>query len=626
MLRACLLWLTSLVFACALQTAFAQEKILNFHSDIQVLADSSMTVTETIRIRAEGDKIRRGIYRDFPTDYRDRWNNKIRVDFIVEGVSRDGSNEPFFTEKYANGTRLYIGRDDKFLKPGEYEYAIAYRTSRQLGYFDDHDELYWNVTGNGWDFAINSASATIKLPAGVPAKAMSIEGYTGPFGAKRQDYRASVTDDSEAKISATGSLPPGHGLTVVLSWPKGVVSEPTKTERTTQLLKDNRGLLVTLTGLVLMAVYLYFVWNRYGRDPGPGPKFPHYAPPDDLSPGACRYILNMSHDKQGFSAAVLSLAAKGYITIHEGHNDALRAAAGDALYDKSLDQLREKFKDRDSLANRLIGPLVDLAENAIDAIYDDVFVLEKNVESEELPALGPGEEVVLGNLFVAGNYLQLTQDKHETVRAAIKAHDSALKSHYRKTNFLTNFGLILPAAIIGFVTFLIALALAPLTPAAVATLLVAVGLIFLSVRLMKAPTTKGRKTMDQIEGFRMYLEVAEADELKQIEGLAGPTPEKSPDLFERFLPYAVALGVEQPWADQFEQLFARIAADQQQSYRPTWYRGNKPIHSFGQFAADMSGTLGNAISSASQAPGSSSGSGGGGSSGGGGGGGGGGGW
>ena len=267
------------LFACllGLPIARASEEILSFDSTIEVLADSSMQVTETLRVRAEGEQIRRGIYRDFPTDYRDRLNNQIRVGFEVLGVTRDGEREPYFTEKYANGVRVYIGRADRQLPPGEYEYALTYRTNRQLGYFADHDELYWNVTGNGWGFPIQSASASITLPAGVPQSAIAIEGYTGPFGATGQDYTARVVGDSLASIRTTRPLMPSEGLTVVVSWPKGVVPQPTATQRAGWLLDDNLGLIIALGGLATMAAYLYFAWSRYGRDPPAGPPFPHYA-------------------------------------------------------------------------------------------------------------------------------------------------------------------------------------------------------------------------------------------------------------------------------------------------------------------------------------------------------------
>jgi len=612
---------STLVLAAILvgQLSFASEEIVSFHSDIEVLADSSMAVTETIRVLAEGVQIRRGIYRDFPTDYRDRWNNRIQVGFKVESVTRDGRSEPFFTENYANGVRVYIGDANRFLDPGEYEYAISYRTTRQLGYFDDHDELYWNVTGNGWAFAIRNASARIKLPAGVAQSGMALEGYTGAFGAKGQDYTAQIAGDSEAVIATTRPLQPNEGLTVVVSWPKGVVVEPTAADRFGFLLDDNRGLIIALSGLVLMAAYLFYAWFRFGRDPEAGPVFPHYDPPPGLSPGACRYILQMSHDNAAFSSAVLNLAVKGYITIHEGRTEALEAATGGSVYETALDKLSPFQKD-------LLGPLLDLAEKALEAAYDNAFVLEKYDETAGLAELGPGEEAVLSKLFTSDRYLVLTNTNHQIVSAAIRAHEKALEKYYKRKNFLTNGGLILPALLIDGAAVVFAATTAELTPLTIIVMILALPLIVVFGYLMKAPTSQGRKIMDRVEGFRMYLNVAEGEDLQLIKEISGASPVKTPELFERYLPFAVALGVAQPWADQFERLFMRISADEGASYRPGWYNGNKPISSFSGFTTAMTESLATAISSSATAPGSSSGGGGGGSSGGGGGGGGGGGW
>ncbi|HJT97712.1 MAG TPA: DUF2207 domain-containing protein, partial [Rhodanobacteraceae bacterium] len=144
-------------------SACADERILDFHSDITIAPDAGMDVAETIRVRAEGNQIRHGIYRDFPTDYRDDLGNRVHVAFEPATLTRDGSDEPFHTEGQDNGIRVYFGSESTLLPPGEYTYVLRYRTTRQLGFFADHDELYWNVTGNGWDFPIDAASATVAL-------------------------------------------------------------------------------------------------------------------------------------------------------------------------------------------------------------------------------------------------------------------------------------------------------------------------------------------------------------------------------------------------------------------------------------------------------------------------------
>ena len=128
----------------------AEERIEQFTSDAQVNVDGSVDVTETISVNAESRQIRRGIFRDFPTTYTDRNGLRVVVGFEVISVKRDRQPEPYAIEGLSNGKRIRIGSADVFLDPGIHVYEIQYRTTRQLGFFADYDELYWNVTGNGW--------------------------------------------------------------------------------------------------------------------------------------------------------------------------------------------------------------------------------------------------------------------------------------------------------------------------------------------------------------------------------------------------------------------------------------------------------------------------------------------
>jgi len=227
LLRYCCLLLPIVV----LQPGVAAERINSFHSEILVERDGSLLVEETVRVTAEGDRIKRGIYRDFPTDYKDLVGNRYRVAFDLVDVRRDGRTESYRTERLSNGVRTYIGSENVFLDSGEHSYSIRYRTDRQLGFFEKHDELYWNVTGNGWVFPIEQASARVRLPTGVPFESIGVEGYTGPAGSKEQDYRAEIDRDGAAVISTTAPLPAYHGLTIVVTWPKGYVAEPTDSQR-----------------------------------------------------------------------------------------------------------------------------------------------------------------------------------------------------------------------------------------------------------------------------------------------------------------------------------------------------------------------------------------------------------
>jgi uncharacterized membrane protein YgcG len=547
-------------------SAQAQERILSFHSEINIAADASMQVEETIRVRAEGQNIRRGIYRDFPTDYTDRYGNAYKVGFDLIGVTRDGVRERSRTERRANGVRVYIGSKNILLEPGEYSYTLLYTTHRQIGFFEDHDELYWNVTGNGWAFPIDTASATVVLPQQVPASSIKLQGFTGKAGSKEQNYSTEVTD-GKAYINSTRPLKAAQGLTLVASWPKGVVREPGSWRRLVYLMQDNRGLLLAVAALLLSAVYLHLVWIRYGRDPAPGVIFPRYEPPGGYSPASARYISKMGYDGTVLAAAVINLAVKGYVAIINTDGD---------------------------------------------------FRLQRTSSSEKLAA---GESALLSLLFVDGPDLELDNKNHSVIGPARSAHKRALQRDYLNIYFRRNTAKIAPSVLGSLAIAAAIVILQAFTPAVAAVLVADLLLHALYIYLLRAPTPRGRLLLDQLMGFKLYLEVAEQEDLNRRH-----PPEKTPELFERFLPFAVALGVEQAWAEQFAEVFRNLGAEQAAAYKPSWYSGQFNSSRLGSFAGEVGGSFSAAISSAATPPGSSSGSGGGGSSGGGGGGGGGGGW
>ncbi|HVG92659.1 MAG TPA: DUF2207 domain-containing protein, partial [Alphaproteobacteria bacterium] len=160
----------SFLMACVLALFLAApaaaqtEGIRAFDSRITVNSDGSMQVVETIAVESAGVDIVHGIYRDFPTRYRDRVGNNYSVLFDIVRLRRDGNTEPYHTEDLSDGVRVYFGSSSFNLPPGPHTYQFTYRTNRQLGFFRDHDELYWNVTGNGWKFPIDAATATVFLP------------------------------------------------------------------------------------------------------------------------------------------------------------------------------------------------------------------------------------------------------------------------------------------------------------------------------------------------------------------------------------------------------------------------------------------------------------------------------
>ena len=178
--------------------AAAQERITQYDVEVDIERDGSLLVAERITVRAEGRRIRRGIYRDFPTRYRDRYGNRVVVDLEVIGVERNGQREAWFSENVSNGVRINTGNDDLLPVPADYTFTIRSRTTRQLGFFADHDELYWNAIGGGWVFPIEAASVAVRLPAPIPADQLRAEAYTGHQGASGTDYVAEIVGPGEA--------------------------------------------------------------------------------------------------------------------------------------------------------------------------------------------------------------------------------------------------------------------------------------------------------------------------------------------------------------------------------------------------------------------------------------------
>ena len=179
------------MLVCCLGSASAQERILDFASDISIDADGTMLVVETIVVQVQGQQIKRGILRDFPTRYGQApqlefsLRPKVVVPFDVTDVQRDGAPEQYGVEQLENGVRVRIGKPNELLPHGRHEYRITYRTARQLGFFERHDELYWNVTGNGWPFVIERASARVRLPRAVEGREAQRRDVHRPAGRAR---------------------------------------------------------------------------------------------------------------------------------------------------------------------------------------------------------------------------------------------------------------------------------------------------------------------------------------------------------------------------------------------------------------------------------------------------------
>lgn len=626
----------------------SSERIKSYFSDITVQADGTLLVRETITVHATGYKIKRGIFRDFPTIYPGPLGLKQKTGFELLEVLRDGEPEPHFTEALDNGVRLYIGDENTYLPDGDYTYTIVYESDWQIRFDRDFDELYWNVTGDGWDFTIDRAEARVTLPAG--AEILEVNAYTGGYGQTGTNYKSAITADNVVQFTTTRPLSPYQGLTISVTWPKGFVDQPSGVDRFLNLLTDNIAILVGLLGFVLTVIFFLRLWNRVGRDPEKGVIIPLFKAPDGMSPVVVGYASNWGFGagfsrSRAFAVALTSMATKGAVSIVENDDDSFTISRADdadrsrlSPGEKALfDELFGGWSTSVTLSKTYdpeIGGAVKALSNLINDEYTGVYFRKNRGAWAGGTALAVISAVIaavidaqrLDDLFFVG-FLSLFGLAFGFGAAMLWIRLAPLVagkfefSARRLIGLLAGmvFALMFSAPAIGALSFAATMISLPVF----VILLLNAGTVVLFWFLLRAPTMHGRQVMDEIEGYKLYLSVAESDRMNMF----GTEPEMTLDLFERHLPYAMALDVAEAWTEHFE---AQIPPEQLQdsTYRPRWYRSHDGISRLSTMASTLSSSLSSTVSSASTRPSSSSsgGSSGGGFSGGGGGGGGGGGW
>ncbi len=638
-------WIAALLLVlaslCAVP-AMAREEIRSFVSDTTLRADGSVEVTETIAVNVEGSEIRRGIYRDIPTQLVNPDNTRLRSDLRVVEVLRDGQPEPYDVSNLGGGfKRIQIGDADVFLDYRVHTYTIRYTMSRMARYFADHDELYWNATGNYWNFPILSATAILEVPQG--AVIDGAIGYTGTPGSTEQAVRIDQTAPNSVTVRTTRELAAGEGLSAAVKFQKGILVAPEGLTGVGNWISDHRELVFPGFAVLIVLLYNYFAWSAVGRDPARGTIIPLFHAPKGMSPALMHYIGNMGFKGGGwtaFTAAIFDLGVKGLVQIDKTGKDLTITSTGKAteklppgeqiIYDyvRSKGSVTVDKTDGPKL-NTKRGELVAAIEKENREVY-----FKNNV----LYSIGGVllAVVMLGALV----WLEVLDPVFLIVAiigAVIIGVFLGVIFGSAKGGVVGKIITIIWVAILGFNFIGVGIdALAGfrlnIDTGLIAAISIMVIVIVFAI-LMRAPTIQGRKLMDEIEGFRMYMETAEKNRLNYVDK---GEPPMSVTRFETILPFAIALGVEKPWSERFEADLVRNAVEGATagSYSPGWYRGGSwsTGGSTGDFSKSFSGiATGMSAAMIAAQPSTSSGSGfsgggGGGGSGGGGGGGGGGGW
>ena len=623
------------------EPATAKEVITDFHSRIEVAKNGDLTVTETISVIADGKNIRRGIFRDFPRTFVDDDEKTKRVSFDIISIKRNGLDEPYHTTAINDDTRIYIGEEKVSLNRGPHIFEIKYRTDRQIGYFDTYDEVYWNVTGNGWAFPINRASAEVILPDG--GRFGDLNFFTGYTGEIQKNGRVEHDDNRNiAFFTTTSPLEINQGLTIVVAMKKGVIHAPSASQKFWWAMRDDGHIFIGFATLLAILAYYTLAWFRIGRDPIGGPIVARWDIPDDVSPALVYYIADkerLSNAWKAMTAAIINLSIKGYLLV-EGLDDKpilsptqkkrdASLPAEEAVVLNCLDGL-EAFKLSEG-NGKAISSMRSKFAVAIEKEHKNAYYKHNRFWL----ALGIAMSVIgiLSTIFfnftgvITTGFLLILCAIFATpfvpiffiTRAVLKAQDTILKRIG-----LTVIGLISLAILAGVKWVISAIFNDSSTMQNIPFIIALFGIIALNVVfcfLLPASTKLGAQMTSAIEGVRLYLNLNE----KERSALTG-APEMSPEHYEALLPYAIALDVEKKWSDAFEEwLTSAVSSEANRKYQPHWNRDRWRSHRdigrrFGNIGSTMSQNLSSSTPRRSSSSGSSSGSSGGGGGGGGGGG------
>ena len=543
--------------------------IERFDAAIAVRADGTVDVTETITAKFTGSW--NGIYRTVPVEYHtpQGFNWTLRLE-LLDAKGPDG--QPLRVE--GRRERHYLKY--KIWVPGAEDatrtLVLRYRAGNGLRFFEDHDELYWNITGDEWDVPVGTASARIELPPG--ATGVRAVAFNGAYGATEQGAEVAI-EGTSVRVTLPKPLGFREGLTAVVGWDKGLVAEPTRADRALGFLASNWPLGIPIVVLAGM----FGVWRRVGRDPGTLPVAVRYEPADSLSPAEAGTLIDESADMRDITATVVDLAVRGFLRIEETEEKAFLGM----------------ITKRDYLFHRL-------------------------TPSGGARTLEQHESRVLSGLFEGGSAVKLSDLDNEFYTNLPRIKDGIYdrlvgRGYYRarpdkvKGRWMIGAG-VLTALIIG-IGAAAGGAWFDMTPLPFVIAGIVSGLIVAAFgRYMPARTVEGARARERVLGFEEFLRRVEGDRFERVV--------KTPEMFERFLPFAMAFGVERKWAKAFEGIYRTP---------PTWYVGSTPgpfdLNGFSSRLGDLSSRTSSAMSSSPRSSGGSGfsgGSSGGGSGGGGGGG------
>jgi uncharacterized membrane protein YgcG len=556
-----------LIFLCSLSAKGKELRIEKLDAQIAVLPDGTVNVTESITVHFIGGPWH-GLYREIPVEYVTPQGMNYSLFLDVKRVTNGSGHDLKYEssrERHYRKLKIYVDNADNSVQT----IIIQYSVSDALRFFDDHDEFYWNITGDEWDVPIGSASATISLP--VEAKNIRANVFTGSYRSRAREAEAEVVGNS-VEVHTTGSLAYHEGLTVAIAFDKGAVKAPTAAAKASLFLRSNWPLGLPL----IVTAFMFWLWWKKGRDPRLRPIAAQYEPPAQLTPSEVGTLVDNSVDMRDITAAIVDLAVRGFLVIEE----------------RTTDHMMGLWKDKDY-----------------------IFVLKRN--RSDWTALKPHEQQLLDGIFSAGTagetvsmsslhnqfYKSLPAIKNRIFDSLVsqgvyRRRPDSVRSTYLAAGLIVGFLAIWGGSAIGRSLGMPGL---PFIIAGVLSALIICGFGW----FMPARTASGTRTLEGVLGFEDFLAHVESDRFNRMI--------KTPEMFEKFLPFAMALGVEKNWSKAFQNIYTQP---------PNWYQGGGYGPQFYPYGFvnnlnAMSSQAGTVFASAPRSSGGSGFSGGGGSSGGG---------
>ena len=521
----------AVILALAAPALAREWHIARFTSNMMVQRDGTMTVREHLEVVFEGQY--HGIYRDIPIQYPGPHGANYTLFLTVTGVT-DGEGHKLKYESSVKGDYRHLKIYIPDASDATCLVEISYTVKNAVRWFDDHDELYWNVTGLDWPVPIDDAMAIILFPPAAVGN-LRAQAFTGAYGSRAQDALVQV-NGNVVKVATNAPLSMREGVTADVYITKGVLTEPSQLTFAVWFLRSNIVVLLPLWALVVM----FFFWWTKGRDPKAGTSVaPMYEPPKGMTPAEVGALLDDTVHPRDITSTLVDLAVKGYLKIEETESKTFL------------------FSHRDYIFHSLKEP-----------------------GSWSSGSLEAHERVMLNHLFAGGaTEIRLSELRNQFYVAIPTIKEDILAELRGKGMYTVDpdsaHAYVLVGVLFTALPFVVAQLLGWASIVDSPGLLILSGIlalvvVFLFARIMTAKSLKGVRTKIEILGLQEFINRVDADRLKRM----------PPDTFEKILPYAMALGIENRWA----KAFRGIVQDP-----PTWYVGPTPYMAFNPifFAGSM---------------------------------------